>query len=438
LNGGNGNATVRSSALGGHRLLSRWWLAISHRAGFFTVGLVAFCVVAGFRAHSGLLGVRGPDAYWALHWTRDYSNGFVRRGLLGEMLRLLGIDATDYLVITVLAWSASLALALLLIEAAFRLSRGLNRIEATLFLLVLAISPATDSLIAETTGDPLQLLLAAYMVVHWLVFVARPLGAGWAAALFGLFGLIAGLIHEGTLFLVFPAAVITALVLVRTTAARAAAGAYLLGSAIAVGSVLLMSQQAASSVAGGYIHVGAASMVMPDNSFQSFSELLAIENATNFGQGIAGYLLIVKRLVGSLLVPFYLACLVSAVSFGAADYGSGDRQRVWVAFAIPVLLSAPLYLIAHDWGRFGGYAIMQSLLLLGFWRTEKAPRPNSDRVGILGITLALALAMLPMQSLDDYRVNGLYVDYRFISLGVLVVVAIALLYRRFWRAQLGL
>lgn len=438
MNGENGNSTGRSPALGRHRLLSRWWFAISRRTGFFALGLVAFYVVAEFRAHSGLLGVRGPDAYWALHWTRDYSDGFVRRGLLGEMLRLLGIDTTDYLLVTVLAWSASLALALLLIEAAFLLSRGLNALEANLFLLVVAASPATDGLIAETTGDPVQLLLAAYMVVHWLVFVARPLCAWWAAAVFGLFGLIAGLIHEGTLFLVFPAAVVSALVLVRTPAARAAAGAYLLGSAIAVGSVLLASQPAASSIAGGYMHVGAASMAMPGNSFQSLSELLAIESAKNFGQGIAGYLLIVKRLVGSLLIPLYLACLVAAVSFGAGDYSPADRKRVWATFAIPVLLSAPLYLIAHDWGRFGGYAIMQSLLLLGFWRTPEAPGQNSDRAWILGITLALAVAILPMPWLEAYRINGLYVDVRHIGAGILFVVGIAIVYRRFWRAQLGL
>ena len=79
--------------------------AISRRAGYFAVGLAAFCVVVEFRAHSGLLGVRGPDAYWALHWNRDYSSGFIRRGLLGEVLRALGVDTTDYLIITFLAWS---------------------------------------------------------------------------------------------------------------------------------------------------------------------------------------------------------------------------------------------------------------------------------------------------------------------------------------------
>ena len=64
---GDRNSTIRSSSPQDPRPLSRWWLAISRRAGFFAVGLAAFCVVVEFRAHSGLLGVRGPDAYWALH-----------------------------------------------------------------------------------------------------------------------------------------------------------------------------------------------------------------------------------------------------------------------------------------------------------------------------------------------------------------------------------
>jgi hypothetical protein len=433
------NSTFHSRSLGDLDSLSRCWLAISRRAGFFTVGLAAFYVVVEFRAHAGLLGVRGPDAYWALHWSRDYSGGFVRRGLLGEVLRTFGVDSTAYLGITVLAWCISLALALLLIEAAFRLSRGLGKLEAYLLLLVLTMSPATVGLIAETTGDPLQLLLVAYLLVHWLMFVARPGSAWWAGGVFGLFGLLAGLIHEASIFLLFPAALITAFVLVRTTAARVAAATYLLGSAIAVGSVILVTQQATGPISGGYIHVGTARMAMPDNSFPSFTELLAVENAYNFGRGLVGYAVFAKRLIGSLLIPFFLACLVTAVSFGAENYDPTDRKRVWAAFAIPVLLSAPLYLIAHDWGRFGGLAVMESLILLGLWRTARAPKPDIDRVGILSITLLFAGIMTAAPALETYRISGLYgVDYRLIGSGVLFVVAIAVAYRRFWRTQLAL
>ncbi|MBI2740186.1 MAG: hypothetical protein HYX38_27025 [Rhodospirillales bacterium] len=433
------NSTIRSPSPGDLRPLSRWWLAISSRAGYFTVGLAAFYVVVEFRAHAGLLGVRGPDAYWALHWSRDYSGNFVRRGLLGEVLRTFGIDSTDYLVITFLAWSISLALALLLIEAAFRLSRGLGKLEAYLLLLVITMSPATVGLIAETTGDPLQLLLGAYLLLHWLVYVARPAGPWWTGGLFGLFGLIAGLIHEASIFLLFPAAAITACILVRTTASRVAAVTYLLGSAIAVGSVILVTQQATGPIPGGYIHVGAARMAMPDNSFPTFTELLAVENAYNFGRGLVGYAVFAKRLIGSLLIPFFLACLVGAVSFGAENYNPTDRRRVWATFAIPILLSAPLYLIAHDWGRFAGLAFMESLILLGLWRAAKAPKPNIDRVGVLSITLLFAGIMTSAPALESYRINGLYgFDYRLVGSGILFVVAIAVAYRRFWRTQLGL
>ena len=226
---GDRNSTIRSSSPEDPRPLSRWWLAISRRAGYFAVGLAAFCVVVEFRAHSGLLGVRGPDAYWALHWNRDYSSGFIRRGFLGEVLRALGVDTTDYLIITFLAWSISLALALLLIEAVFRLSRSLSKLEAYLLLLALTMSPATVGLIAEATGDPLQLLLGAYLLLHWRMYVAPPASSWWTGGLFGLFGVIAGLIHEASIFLLFPAAMVTAFILVRTTAARVAAGNILAG-----------------------------------------------------------------------------------------------------------------------------------------------------------------------------------------------------------------
>lgn len=51
-------------------------------------------------------------------------------------------------------------------------------------------------------------------------------------------------------------------------------------------------------------------MAMPDNSFPSFMELLAVENAYNFGRRLVGYAVFAKRLIGSLLIPFFLACLV--------------------------------------------------------------------------------------------------------------------------------
>lgn len=438
LDGGDGNTKAPSSSRKDVGALSPWWLAVSDRAGYFTVGLAAFCVVVGFRAHAGLLGVRGPDAYWALHWSRDYSNGFVRRGFLGEVLRLAGIDATDYLVVTYLAWSISLVLALLVIEAAFRLSRGLRTLEAYLLLLVLTMSPATHGLIAETTGDPLQLLLGVYLLLHWLMFVARPVGSLWAGAVFGLFGLIAGLIHEASIFLLFPAALIAGFILVRTTASRVAAAAYLLGSAIAVGSVVLVTQQATGPISGGYIHVGATRMAMPDNSFPTFTDLLAVENAYNFGRGLAGYAVFAKRLIGSLLVPCFLACLVCAVSFGAETYDRAERRRVWAAFVIPLLLAAPLYLIARDWGRFGGLAVTESLILLGFWRTARAPRRDADRVQVLSLTLLFAGVTTAAPWLETYRISGLYVDYRLFGLAILFIMAIAVAYRRFWRTQLGL
>jgi hypothetical protein len=255
---------------------------------------------------------------------------------------------------------------------------------------------------------------------------------------FGIFGLVAGLIHEASLFVLFPAAVIAGFVLVRTTAARVGAGAYLLGSAIAVGTVILVTQQTAGPISGGYMHVGEARMAMPNNQFPSFTELLATENAYNFGRGLHGYGVFAKRLLGCLLIPFFLACLVSAICFSARDYDHAERRRVWATFAIPVLLSAPLYLIAHDWGRLAGYALMTSLVLLGLWRPERPPGPNADRVKILGLSLLLAAGVTVPSPLEKYRIDGLYVDFWLYRVSILFVAAIAVVYRRFWRTQLGL
>ena len=61
-------------------------------APFMLVGAAFFAVVWIVRGERHLSGLYGPHEYWASHWATDYSDGFVNRGLLGEIIRRLGID----------------------------------------------------------------------------------------------------------------------------------------------------------------------------------------------------------------------------------------------------------------------------------------------------------------------------------------------------------
>src|SRR5689334_13335925 len=93
------------------------------------IGSVSLFIVIIIRRRGNLGIAGGPDLYWALHWARDYSNGFERRALLGEIQRLFYIDPSDYRIITTFSWASSLALYVTVVAAILKL---LGEIQASI------------------------------------------------------------------------------------------------------------------------------------------------------------------------------------------------------------------------------------------------------------------------------------------------------------------
>jgi hypothetical protein len=405
--------------------VSRW--------SFYVLGLSGFLIEAFYRAHNGLFGLRGPDQYWAFEWAQDYSAGFVRRGLLGELFRRGGLENSNYLYITICAWLVSLCLILVLIKGLRQLSGNLSIKDGSLMMICAIMAPATGGLIAETTGDPLQLLLLIFFVL--LIALNYTKTAHLCTGLgFLVFGVFASLVHEASIFFIFPALLIFAFVYSRSSSARAALYGYFLGSVAGVALVVLATQQAPLSDAPITLHLGSLSLAMPSSEFSSFSALLNIEIEYNFGRGASGILFMLKRLLGTLAIPLLLTCLVTSMSFGGEN-GIQERRTVLLAFGGLIVMSLPVYIIAHDWGRFGGYSFMVWLSLVSNVKTHEQ-KPDIDRTLILAACLFLAGLTTGNRGLDSYRIDGLIDDYRMLPITIFATVLVAVMFRQFWRTNL--
>jgi hypothetical protein len=417
-------------------------------------------------------------------WARDYSTGFERRALLGEIGRLF-FDPTDYRIITMFSWASSLALYVTVFVAILKLLRDIQPPTRLALLTIILISPATTGLIVETTGDPLQLLLALYFVLTYFAFSCwrRPLSNRVIAATsFGGFAIASMLVHEASVFFTLPCTLIIAFWR-KSKFAFTALLSHLLGAVLALAILLWATERPDAVSSIPLIHIGSESAADNDGlGFwlrESFSSLLAMETHRLFRQGIRGYSIWSSILSGALLLPIFLiylfisafevnrvrsryrvailflimagapASLAPYVSISNVGYlacvfllpgvliysvinGSCKLEcpPLFPVFAVLLLFSAPLYIIAHDWGRFISYTLFSSLILC-------STRPEISRVGfpsiptagispLIGAGLLIAgLTATPL--LEGYRFLGLKQVNQNLFVTISLIIAVALL-----------
>ncbi|WP_281198961.1 hypothetical protein, partial [Hyphomonas adhaerens] len=200
-----------------------------------------------------MFGWFGPDGYWATHWARDYSSGFVRRGLLGTLIQLPGGDPSDYAVIAIFSWVIALALMVVIADALWRLTRPLARWQAATILVIVLLSPVTSGMLIETLGDPIQLIVLVYVLLARHLLAGRRIGV--ITAVFAAFGLTMSLIHEAAVFFVLPALFIQALMLRKGRGAWMAFAACFISSAGGV-AVLLLTNEAEPITSNPALHLG--------------------------------------------------------------------------------------------------------------------------------------------------------------------------------------
>jgi hypothetical protein len=139
------------------------------------------------------------------------------------------------------------------------------------------------------------------------------------------------------------------------------------------------------------------------SSLPSFSSLLSEEMAFYFGslKGVIYFLLKILRVT---FWPLLFLCV--------AFVFLKDRKSLRFFFIL-LLVSSPLYLIAHDWGRFAIYSFLLSLICSFFYGGEGINLGKLDKVIDFYLEKfqsqysVVALFPLLYISYDSYRIHGL-------------------------------
>lgn len=376
-----------------------------------------------------LVGFPGPARFDAKQWTLAYQHAIVRRGLLGTMLRCLHLDNGNYLLISILGWIVGLALFLVIARSVYRLLAQGDTIPGVLLTLAILFSPLTSGGLIHAIADPLQVSL---LLFFGSVLLLNRYARSWLAPFlcFGALGVVTVLIHEASVFFVVPFLVLQTFLLRRSRSDRAALLGYLAG-AVPILLIVVRATQHNLVGAAAPLHYFGKSLDSADvwDVTANFSTLLHHEDSARFARGLHGYVLLVRNIVGGLWLPGLFTIVLGYV------YRTISRTsfKRWVRAALLLLaLNAPLWVIAHDYGRFSSYLFFGLLIMVESSGVhELRPGDNiSVPLPVLGLLLLIA-------GISDQRILGYYVNkglggdnYTFLSVIALSIVAIWQLFRR--------
>lgn len=390
--------------------------------------LVGAVVYTFLRSHHCSLGsAQCIDSYWLDHWLIGYESGLTRRGLLGWLHRLFAGEMLDVAALHLFSF-------FLVYVIFFYFSRGLLGLtgaERRMKILVLVAASPVLGVFFETLGDPLHLCIVLFALAC-VAAVALP--TTWCKALVIVFSiLVSALIHEASLLLMAPAFLFLAQARVASTVSIKRP---LLLAALCFGVVALAS--AVLSLAGGVASWQGAppaeGSVQAFNVFtgktygysgvqaSGFYSLLLAEYNTNF-RAFGAMAAFAFRPFTAGLIPIAFLFLIAALCRSRAL--SALLLKGWLFAAI---CSFPLYVVAHDWGRFAVYNLVVAVLMAAAFApsvdcsTDAVPPfgawGNASDVAVKSlVALMIALAAYPMH--PAYRISG-------IPLRGLLIVALAI------------
>jgi hypothetical protein len=406
---------------------------------FNTFFILIFWLEVLLSGHT-LEGFPGPDRYFAYQWTMSYSHGISRRAFLGEVLHLLHFDNGNYLLITIFSWIITALIYWMLVKSLKQLLAPVEPITRVFMFTAILLSPLTTGILIATTGDPIQVVLLATIALS-LLLLKKGRSLGLIAVVFFALGATSVLIHEASIFFVGPMLVLLAFYLRRSNTDRVALAGFVAGALPALLFILhVTANHPATNVVP--MHLGSTLMVSKA-PFEtgSFSALLAKENAAHFHSGIRGYILSFRNLVGALALPVFFAFVLNSILAANASEEKKFRRRYLIAVFLPLMLSSPLWVIGHDWGRFSSFLFVLSLVALTI---ADQPTAQPELVGRVKLTswmlpgLLLVLAgVTSTRQLPQYIVKGLG-DDNFTMLAVLTLCLVGgwILFRTSRTAQI--
>jgi len=283
--------------------------------------------------------------YWAKFWLISYADGYDRRALIGQFARMF-TDRIETITLNAIAFGIVAVILAWIYTSYF--SKFFDRKHVLPLSIIL--SGPTSTVLFEVLGDPLHfcfLVVLLYSVLARLVAGRINLNRG--VALLSACAVI--LIHEASFFIFLPAIYF---IYCATTGAifrfHVAAVSVVLLSGI---FSLALSDQTPTGYGIGLVLKDGVIVHVAAEALPSFGVLLKAELASYFSSFDAFIYLMVKTL-GVALWPLI------AIFVLAGSYGDNRLPRVFFTLLV---LSSPLYVIAHDWGRFTIYTLLLSMLI---------------------------------------------------------------------------
>lgn len=282
--------------------------------------------------------VAASSAWITGDWLINYSNGFLRRGLLGELARQLHYVAGLDPISTILAIKALLyaTLCASLLMLAGRQAIGLVEIAIVLSPALLPFE-INDPLGSGRKEIALLALFGVYVIADSaLAFTEQPLHKQWRFWFLLLALPALTLTHEG-LFFFFPFFV--AYAWVRHGAAGTLRVFSLPYAAAAIAFVLSWIFRGGEGIAGAMCSSLSAMSLDPVLCGGATAALERYDVHVG-GTDIERYLLLLVLTFGPLL-------------WYATQALSGSRRRGFlVSLGIAAVMTTPLYLVSEDWGRW--------------------------------------------------------------------------------------
>jgi hypothetical protein len=281
------------------------------------------------------------NEYWAQFWLTSFDDGYSRRALLGQLMRwLIGVEI-PYQYINILGFLAAVLILGFLLVWYFR--QYLK--ERWVIPCAMLMSGPSATLLFEVLADPLQLcfiVLLPFLFIQKYRFIALA------------YGLVAGVvmiaIHEASIFIFIPAVFL----IYQLSNSRGLKIKNIIFYVVIIASLYMfvLDSQIVDAHSMSILAKDGSVFTLYQSSLPSFGTLLQEELLFYFGslKGIIYFLLKILR------VTFWPILFLSV-----AYVFLKDRKSLKI-FIILLLISSPLYVIAHDWGRFAIYSFFLSLI----------------------------------------------------------------------------
>ncbi len=321
--------------------------------------------------------------YFVTEWMVNYTGGFLRRGLLGEIFWLLGaaVHTSPMILIEVARFGIAIGFSGVIGSLVFKNRNALGWVGALLIL----VNPYLSFYLWCNTGS-LDLFFVLITAAHLKLTKLDPKSyLKYSAILFATAGVFIALTHEALLFICLP---INAAIFLRTVPRERLKNAAMIFAAPVVACLVAIAFHGTPEQANAiYRHWNAIGFNQPFKiGFEQIGltfpqEVHLIWQDFTFGQ-FGVWMVNVLFCIGPLIWM--------GLKLGV------DKGDTLAFFAIPFLASLPLYIVGSDWDRWFSITVITAVVaFLTVQPFKSSLKPNAKMTATLAVIMIAGLFVRP-------------------------------------------